>query len=401
MPFLASPSLSRISVTLFFLPAELFITYLKLLWFRISPHDILESLRMPKKSQKSNQREVADDFDDMLADFRADDLANAPPSHVAPIIADAVPSNGARAQTFERCEVSGATILAAMEAGDLSRLRWWHRQGLEFTPDVVCGAAELGSMAVMKCLVEELGALKKAGFDGTTPVVVAAWNGHVSFVRYLGKLGADVNKADTAGLSPLFIAALNGHLDVVQCLLKEFGADVNQPAVEGITPLMAVAGDGNLAMVQCLGKEHGADVNIADQSDATAVMIAARNGHLDVVQCLVAELRADVNHRDENGCTALMMASLGKHDKIIRWLTRHGADAQASAFGDTAVDASTAAGAPIAQTEYLQAKAHCSNPGCSGAGLKKCTGCKQARYCGQTCQLAHWKAHKGDCKASK
>jgi hypothetical protein len=28
----------------------------------------------------------------------------------------------------------------------------------------------------------------------------------------------------------------------------------------------------------------------------------------------------------------------------------------------------------------------------------KCTGCKQARYCGKVCQLAHWKAHKSDCK---
>jgi hypothetical protein len=53
------------------------------------------------------------------------------------------------------------------------------------------------------------------------------------------------------------------------------------------------------------------------------------------------------------------------------------------------------------QPEYLVAKAHCSSPGCRGTGLKKCTGCKQARYCGQTCQLAHWKAHKADCKANQ
>jgi hypothetical protein len=96
-----------------------------------------------------------------------------------------------------------------------------------------------------------------------------------------------------------------------------------------------------------------------------------------------------------------MMASHGKHDKVIRWLIRSGADAQASTIDGTAVDVSRAAGAPVAQTQYLEAKAHCSNPGCSGAGLKKCTGCKQARYCGQTCQLAHWKAHKADCNARK
>jgi hypothetical protein len=50
------------------------------------------------------------------------------------------------------------------------------------------------------------------------------------------------------------------------------------------------------------------------------------------------------------------------------------------------------------QTAYLEAKTHCSNPGCSGAGIKRCPACKQARYCGEPCQYAHWKAHKADCK---
>jgi hypothetical protein len=94
------------------------------------------------------------------------------------------------------------------------------------------------------------------------------------------------------------------------------------------------------------------------------------------------------------------MASQGKHGKVIKLLLKLGADAQASSSHGTAAQFSKDWGAPIAQTQYLEAKAHCSNPGCDGAGLKKCTVCKQARYCGQTCQLAHWKVHKADCKAA-
>jgi ankyrin repeat protein len=156
-----------------------------------------------------------------------------------------------------------------------------------------------------------------------------------------------------------------------------------------------------LLVVQYLGKEHGADVNLAELDGTTALIFAAQNGHLNVVQCLVGDFGADVNLEAHDGLTALMAASYGKHDKVVKWLLKHGADAQAFAALGTAVDASRDGGAPIAQTEYLEAKAHCSNPGCSGAGLKKCTGCKQVRYCGQTCQLAHWKAHKADCKANK
>jgi hypothetical protein len=55
-------------------------------------------------------------------------------------------------------------------------------------------------------------------------------------------------------------------------------------------------------------------------------------------------------------------------------------------------------GASAEQTAYLEAKTHCSNPGCSGAGIKRIPACKQARYCGEPSQYAHWKAHKADCK---
>jgi hypothetical protein len=94
-----------------------------------------------------------------------------------------------------------------------------------------------------------------------------------------------------------------------------------------------------------------------------------------------------------------MVASLGKHEKVIRFLTRHGADPQATQQHlGTAADISRAYGAPDEQTAYLEAKAHCSKPGCDGAGLRKRQRCKQARYCGVERGLAHWPQHKAECK---
>jgi hypothetical protein len=49
-------------------------------------------------------------------------------------------------------------------------------------------------------------------------------------------------------------------------------------------------------------------------------------------------------------------------------------------------------------TDYLDIKARCSNPGCSGMAVRKCSGCRHLWYCHQSCQYAHWKAHKPDCK---
>jgi hypothetical protein len=41
----------------------------------------------------------------------------------------------------------------------------------------------------------------------------------------------------------------------------------------------------------------------------------------------------------------------------------------------TAADVSRDLGAPAEQSEYLEAITPYANPGCSGAGLKKCAGC--------------------------
>jgi hypothetical protein len=126
---------------------------------------------------------------------------------------------------------------------------------------------------------------------------------------------------------------------------------------------------------------------------------AARKGYGDVVRYLGRDFGADLNHADESGTIALMYASHAKRAKLVTWLIKEGADTQAlHVGGESAADIFKDADASAEQTAYLEAKTHCSNTGCSGAGIMNCTGCKQARYCGEQCQLAHWKAHKADCK---
>jgi hypothetical protein len=97
-----------------------------------------------------------------------------------------------------------------------------------------------------------------------------------------------------------------------------------------------------------------------------------------------------------------MAATAEKHADIVKWLIKAGADTQASSNFEgtdyTAATVSRYVGASAEQTAYLEAKTHCLSPSCNGAGLLKCTGCRQARYCGEACQLAHWKAHKADCR---
>jgi hypothetical protein len=216
------------------------------------------------------------------------------------------------------------------------------------------------------------------------------------------ELGADVNQAEKDGCTPLFIAAQHGHESLVRCMVKELGADVNQAMHGGCTPLFIAAENGRESLVRCMVKECGADINQAEENGVTPLFIAAEKGHESLVRCMVKELGADINKARHDGRTPLMAAANEKFDKIVAFLLKYGADAQAShqKWG-TAADVSKVAGAPAEQTAYLEARTHCANSGCSGAGLKKCAGCLVVFYCGRPCQLAHWSAHKAECKGLK
>jgi ankyrin repeat protein len=198
------------------------------------------------------------------------------------------------------------------------------------------------------------------------------------------------------------MAAQHEYFAAMRCLVLELGADVNKADNSGGTPLHIAAQNGNISVVQCLTKELGADVNDVRCDLRTPLTVAALNGHLELVQYLVKELGADINLATNTGMTPLMAASYGPHTALVKWLIKEGADPKAeSTDWGTAENVMEHYGGTIEQTAYLQAKTHCSNNDCSGAGLMKCMGCKQARYCGESCQLAHWKAHKADCKANK
>jgi ankyrin repeat protein len=212
------------------------------------------------------------------------------------------------------------------------------------------------------------------------------------------ELAANVNHADYDGGTSSFLAAQEGNLDVLRCLVKELGANVNQAKHDGATPLFIAAQKGHVSVLRCLVKELGADVNQTMHDGSTPLFIAAQLGHMDIVRCLVKEIGADINQAKHSGSTPLMTASYHKHGELVQWLVKEGADPQATHRHGTAAEVSKVAGASVEQTAYLEAKAHCSHPGCSGPGLMKCTGCSQARYCGKACQLAHWTAQKVECK---
>jgi hypothetical protein len=306
---------------------------------------------------------ATDDFDDMLAEFAASDLESGAKSTSA-ATASTAPSGSSPTEH---------EIVNACAKGDVDRLCRWGRRGIRVA--------------------------------STRPLLFAALKNNVDMIMCLvDELGANANEMMADGSTPLIVAVQKESLGAMRCLVMEVGADINLAGHDGFTPLLMAASLEHLECVRCLVKDLGATVNQLGRGGRTALHYAASGGNLDLVRLLVKELGADVDLvGHENGSTPLMAAAFFKYEKITNLLLKAGADAQAlicvAGKSYTAASSAAALGASAKMTEYLEAKTHCSNSGCDGAGIRKCTGCKQARYCGQAYQLAYWPAHEARCKA--
>jgi ankyrin repeat protein len=231
-------------------------------------------------------------------------------------------------------------------------------------------------------------------------LLIAAYGGRLYVVKCLvNEFDAKVNQRCQEGATPLIIAAEKGHLNVLRFLANEARADVNQGTNDGATPLYFATLHINLDVIRCLIAECGASVNQANSIGVTPLYIAAQYLHLDIVRCLTTEFGADVNLANEDGITALMAAAVHNNQDLIKHLVHKGANVRAvSRNGNTATMFLQKVKATAAQIAYLKVREYCANPGCDGGGRKRCVVCKETRYCGKPCQIAHWRVHPQGCQ---
>lgn len=100
-----------------------------------------------------------------------------------------------------------------------------------------------------------------------------------------------VNQEDHKGYSPLMLAAYHGHLEAVRVLLAA-GANPNGRDLGGSTILMGAAFKGHLAVVQALA-EGGADVAAVNPKGQTALAFAQMFGRAEVARYLKARQDRD------------------------------------------------------------------------------------------------------------
>ena len=170
----------------------------------------------------------------------------------------------------------------------------------------------------------------KDGDDLATPLIIAARDGKLNFVKVLLRYEANIEARGTIkidgevieGCTALWIAAAKGHFDVVRLLIEQ-NAEVDGRTSSNSTPLRAAAFNGHLDIVRCL-VENGADVNARNNFNSTPLMLTCHNGHLDVASYLVKH-GANINIQDNAGHSCLHYASKRGHVQLVCELLALGA----------------------------------------------------------------------------
>ena len=171
----------------------------------------------------------------------------------------------------------------------------------------------------------------KDGSQITTPLIIAARNGHLNSVKILLRYGADIEARGSVniedqvieGSTPLWATAATGHLDVVKLLIEQ-NAEVDGRTSTGSTPLRAAAFEGHPDIVKCL-VESGADVNARKYDDESTLLIAAcYRDHLRVATYLI-DKGAIMDLQDKQGKTALHDAVQRGHLELVSQLLDLGA----------------------------------------------------------------------------
>jgi ankyrin repeat protein len=144
---------------------------------------------------------------------------------------------------------------------------------------------------------------------GHTPLMVAAWNGHDAFVRFLIERGANIYKRQiNCGFNALSIASLNGYKRIVEIL---YNSAKNKEAK------------------MCLLEPDRIDLR-----KFTPLMLASLNGYESVVIFLIQQIKEDklidlrkyINIKNADGNSALLLASEAGCSKVVQFLCEHGAD---------------------------------------------------------------------------
>ena len=163
--------------------------------------------------------------------------------------------------------------------------------------------------------------LDQRGFNGGTPLAVAAAASHGNTVRVLLELGTDTNLRDEQNDTPLHCASQSGNADCARRLLLA-GASRDAMGQHMSTPFQFACFAGNMPVVKMYIEEFPGAVPVRSGTGRNGFHQAAQEGHSEVIKLIVAMKLPEptVDSPDSVGVTPLQLASANGHMAVVELL---------------------------------------------------------------------------------
>jgi ankyrin repeat protein len=205
----------------------------------------------------------------------------------------------------------------------------WPQANATPTPSNPAGAelmnaASTGNLAATKAALLVGARVNASNEWGSTPVLLAAQEGHADVVRTLLRAGA---LADGRGgaMTPLAAAALGGHTEVVKLLLAS-GAQTDTSTETGEPALLLAVRMNRLGAAAAL-LEAGASLQVRNRQGDGLCMVAIAENFPEML-ALLLQHGASPNSPDRDGLTPLYWAEYLQRDALVALLLAAGAKPQ-------------------------------------------------------------------------
>nr|XP_058963131.1 putative ankyrin repeat protein RF_0381 isoform X2 [Pocillopora verrucosa] len=220
-------------------------------------------------------------------------------------------------------------LMMAAYTGKLHAVKWFLEKGATVACESNSGwntlhyAASGGDTDIISLIHTHLPNIESKTDQGSTPLMVAAFNGKLHAVKWFLEKGATVACEDKRGWNMLHFAAESGDTDIIS-LIHTHLPNIESKTDEGLTPLMVAAFNGKLHAVKWF-LEKGATVACKDKLGWSPLHHAAKGGDPDTIDLILTHL-PDVDSKTADGETPLIIAvSYGKLQGV-KYLLERGAN---------------------------------------------------------------------------
>ena len=185
-------------------------------------------------------------------------------------------------------------------------------------------AVQAGKLDEVNSLLDRGADPNEPGYEGMTPLIVAAIGGLAEVAAALLDRGAEIDRCDDCCHTALVHSISQRNDEVTDLLLKRAA----NPALENWLAFSFAVRFGQIPLVHRL-LNLGADPNVQEEDDPTPLMDAVGRGNLDLVKVLL-DAGADPQRTAEEGLTAFDLAVRNREREIVKLLEKHVAPSKRS-----------------------------------------------------------------------